>query len=339
MRFLVTGTAGFIGFHLARRLLDDGHQVVGIDGFTPYYDVSLKESRNAQLIARDGFAVHRIMLEDKQRLAEIWHEANPDVVVHLAAQAGVRYGIENPRSYIDANIEGTFNLLEAARASPVRHLLIASTSSVYGANTEMPFRETDRAVHPLSLYAATKLATEHIAHSYSHLWGLPVTAFRFFTVYGPWGRPDMALFKFTRGIIEGTPIDVYNHGLMERDFTYIDDLVESVSRLIDLPPATPTGRQPGLRTSADGLLSPAAPFRVVNVGGGHPTSLVAFIEEIERAVGRPSQRNLMEIQPGDVVRTFASADGLEALIGYRPSTPIGVGVKAFVDWYRDYYKA
>lgn len=339
MRFLVTGTAGFIGFHLARRLLDDGHQVVGIDGFTPYYDVSLKESRHAQLAVRNGYSGHRAMLEDAARLGEIWQEAKPDVVVHLAAQAGVRYSIEKPRSYINANIEATFNVLEAARHSPVRHLLLASTSSVYGANTQMPFRETDRAVHPLTLYAATKLATEHMAHSYSHLWSQPVTAFRFFTVYGPWGRPDMALFKFTRGIIEGQPIDVYNHGRMERDFTYIDDLVEAVCRLIDLPPALPADRSPDNASPADALLSPAAPFRVVNVGGGHPTSLVAFIEEIERAVGRPSLRNLMDLQPGDVVRTFASADLLEDLIGYRPSTPVAVGVKAFVDWYRDYYKA
>ena len=338
MRFLVTGSAGFIGFHLVKRLLDDGHEVTGIDGFTPYYDVKLKESRHDLLTARNGYQGHRFMLADAKRLAEVWTSRSFDVVIHLAAQAGVRYSIENPRSYIDANIEGTFNILELARHHPVRHVMLASTSSVYGANSEMPFREVDRAVHPLSLYAATKLATEHIAHSYSHLWQIPVTAFRFFTVYGPWGRPDMALFKFTRGIIDGTPIDVYNHGQMERDFTYIDDLVEAISRLVAVPPATAASR-PANSPVADALLSPAAPFRVVNIGGGRPTSLLSFIEEIERAVGRPSRRNLMEMQPGDVVRTYASSDALEALIGYRPSTPVAVGVKAFVDWYRDYYKA
>ncbi len=337
MRFLVTGTAGFIGFHLAKRLLDEGHQVTGVDGFTPYYDVQLKENRHAQLTSRNGFDGHRLMLDDTQRLEEIWSSRPFDYVVHLAAQAGVRYSIENPRSYIDANIIGTFNVLELARRHPVRHLMLASTSSAYGANIDMPFHETDRATTPLSLYAATKLATEHIAHSYSHLWGLPVTAFRFFTVYGPWGRPDMALFKFTRGILQNEPIDVYNHGNMERDFTYIDDLVEAIVRLVEVPPALPaerTGRPP---TPADALLSPAAPFRVVNVGGGRPTSLIDFIEEIERAVGKTSRRNLMEMQPGDVMRTYASADALQELIGYRPATPVAVGVKAFVAWYREYY--
>jgi len=338
MRFLVTGSAGFIGFHLARRLLDNGHEVTGIDGFTPYYDVSLKEHRHALLEARNGFTGHRVMLEDMAGLAEIWSSRPFDVVVHLAAQAGVRYSLENPRAYVDANIVGTFNVLEFARTRPLQHLLLASTSSVYGANTDVPFRETDRVVHPVSLYAATKLATEHMAHSYSHLWKMPVTAFRFFTVYGPWGRPDMALFKFTRGILAGQAIDVYNHGEMERDFTYIDDLVEAVCRLIDRPPPAPgAARAPDI-SGCDSLLSPVAPFRVINIGGGKPTSLVAFIEEIERAIGRPSHRNYMDLQPGDVVRTFASADALEALVGYRPSTPVSVGVKAFVDWYRDYYK-
>ena len=331
MRFLVTGTAGFIGYHLARRLLDDGHEVTGIDGFTPYYDVTLKERRNAQLAARNGFAIHRLMLEDHQRLGPVWREGEFDVVVHLAAQAGVRYSLENPRAYIDANIAGTFNVLELARTRGVKHLLMASTSSVYGANTATPFRETDRAVHPMSLYAATKMSTELIAHSYSHLWQIPTTAFRFFTVYGPWGRPDMALFKFTRGIIDGQPIDVYNHGRMERDFTYIDDLVEAVVRLVDRPP--------GSVAPADPLVSPVAPFRAINIGGGQPESLIAFIEEIEKAVGRKSVRNYMPMQPGDVQRTFAATDELERLTGYRPTTPISKGVKAFVDWFREYYRA
>ncbi len=337
MRFLITGTAGFIGYHVAARMLDEGHDVTGIDGFTPYYDVKLKESRHALLAARKGFDGHRLMLEDAPGLAKVWSSRPYDAVIHLAAQAGVRYSIDNPHSYIDANILGTFNILELARRHPVGHLMIASTSSVYGANTQMPFRETDRAVHPLSLYAATKLATEHIAHSYSHLWSLPVTAFRFFTVYGPWGRPDMAVFKFTRGIIEKTPIDVYNNGQMKRDFTYIDDLVEAISRLVVCLPPLPAAREAS-NAERDTALSPVAPFRVVNIGGGEPTSLIAFIEEIERAVGHPSVRNLMEMQPGDVVSTFAAADTLEALTGYRPATPVSVGVKAFVAWYRDYYK-
>ncbi len=340
MRFLVTGTAGFIGFHVAKRLLDDGHEVTGIDGFTPYYDVKLKESRHALLVTRNGFDGHRLMLEDASGLAKVWSTRPFDAVIHLAAQAGVRYSIENPHSYIDANILGTFNILELARRYPVGHLMIASTSSVYGANTQMPFSESDRAVHPLSLYAATKLATEHIAHSYSHLWSLPVTAFRFFTVYGPWGRPDMALFKFTRGIIENTPIDVYNHGQMQRDFTYIDDLVEAISRLVMCVPPAAAGRDADTTAGAGATaLSPVAPFRVVNIGGGQPTSLIEFIEEIERAVGKPSIRNLMKMQPGDVVKTYASADTLEALTSYRPATPVSEGVKAFVRWYRDYYKA
>lgn len=335
MRFLVTGTAGFIGFHLARRLLDDGHEVTGIDGFTPYYDVNLKERRHAQLTSRNGFAGHRVMLEDRAQLNEIWNSATFDVIIHLAAQAGVRYSIEQPQSYLDTNIDGTFNILQLARERPVKHLMLASTSSVYGANTDMPFHETDRTVHPMSLYAATKMATELIAHSHSHLWNIPTTAFRFFTVYGPWGRPDMALFKFTKGIIEGTPIDVYNHGQMERDFTYIDDLVESICRLVFCPPPLPDA---AADAAPDAGLSPAAPFRAVNIGGGKPESLLGFIEEIEKAIGKPSIRNYLGMQPGDVVRTYASADELQRLTGYKPSTTISAGVKAFVEWYREYYK-
>ncbi|MGE0627838.1 MAG: NAD-dependent epimerase/dehydratase family protein [Hyphomicrobiaceae bacterium] len=333
MHFLVTGTAGFIGFHLARRLLDEGHTVTGIDGFTPYYDVTLKERRNSILEGRNGFKLHRQMLEDARALGVLWQDAAFDVVIHLAAQAGVRYSIEAPRSYIDANIIGTFNILEMVRAHPVRHLMLASTSSVYGANVSIPFRESDRAHHPMSVYAATKMSTELIAHSYSHLFGIPTTAFRFFTVYGPWGRPDMALFKFTRAIIEGTPIDVYNHGRMERDFTYIDDLVEAVWRLVDcIPTAGSDSDVP------DPTLSPVAPFRAINIGGGQPVGLIEFIEAVEAAVGQTSIRNLVDIQPGDVERTFACADALERLTGYRPSTPVAVGVQAFVAWYRAYLK-
>ena len=332
MRILVTGSAGFIGFHLARRLLDDRHEVIGLDGFTPYYDVALKEARHAQLTARNGYSGHRVMLEDRDGLERVWTDARCEVVIHLAAQAGVRYSIESPRSYIDANIVGTFNLLELARQGGVKHLMLASTSSIYGANPQVPFRETDRAVHPVSLYAATKMATELIAHSYSHLWRTPTTAFRFFTVYGPWGRPDMALFKFTKAILEGRPIDVYNHGRMERDFTYVDDLVEAICRLIGkAPPEADTA------AGADPLRSPVAPFRAINVGGGQPVGLIAFIEAIERATGKASIRNHLPMQPGDVPRTFAAADELERLTGFRPATPIETGVARFVAWYREHY--
>jgi UDP-glucuronate 4-epimerase len=335
MRYLVTGTAGFIGFHLAKRLLDEGHEVVGVDGFTPYYDVQLKERRNALLDARNGFVGHRAMLEDMSALEAIWAQEKIDVVIHLAAQAGVRYSLENPRAYIDANVVGTFNVMELTRRYPVQHFMLASTSSAYGANTVMPFRETDRTATPLTLYAATKAATEQMAHCYAHLWSIPTTAFRFFSVYGTWGRPDMALFKFTKGIIEGTPIDIYNHGRMERDFTYVDDLVEGIYRLAQVPPVRPAIDA----EAADDVdsLSPVAPYRIVNIGGGAPVNLLDFIEEIERCVGRKAFRNYMEMQPGDVTRTFANADLLVRLTGYRPSTPVPVGVKAFVDWYREYH--
>jgi UDP-glucuronate 4-epimerase len=335
MRYLVTGTAGFIGYHLAKRLLDEGHEVVGIDGFTPYYDVALKERRHAMLACRNAFQGHRLMLEDAAALDRIWSEQTIDVIVHLAAQAGVRYSLENPRSYLEANVIGTFNVLELVRRRPVQHLMIASTSSAYGANTSLPFRETDRAQHPLTIYAATKLSSELMAHCYSHLWRVPTTVFRFFTVYGPWGRPDMALFKFTKAIIEGTPIDVYNYGNMERDFTYIDDLIEAIYRLAQLAPHA-AGADAGVD---DPSLSPAAPYRIVNIGGGRPEKLTAFIDEIERAIGKPSRRNYVEMQPGDIPRTVASAELLERLTGFKPTTPIAVGVKAFVDWYRGYYGA
>jgi UDP-glucuronate 4-epimerase len=335
MRYLVTGTAGFIGFHLAKRLLDEGHEVVGIDGFTPYYDVRLKEQRNAMLERRNGFQGHRAMLEDRAALEKIWTAQPVDVVVHLAAQAGVRYSLENPQAYVDANLIGTFNIMELTRRFPVQHFMLASTSSAYGANTVMPFRESDRTAYPMTLYAATKAATEQMSHSYSHLWNIPTTAFRFFTVYGPWGRPDMALFKFTKGILENTPIDIYNNGDMERDFTYIDDLVEGIYRLAACVPVRPTEGQP----MTDDSVSPAAPYRIVNIAGGAPVKLLAFIEEIERCVGRKAIRNYMEMQLGDVPRTFANADLLERLTEYRPATGVPAGVKSFVDWYREYHKA
>lgn len=330
MKFLITGTAGFIGFHLSRRLLADGHQVVGIDNFSHYYDVTLKEARNAVLEKHgNGFKVLRISLEDSDALNSAWEDAAPDVVVHLAAQAGVRYSIEHPEAYVSSNLVGTFNVLEAARRFKPGHLLAASTSSAYGANTEMPFRETDQAVHPLTLYAATKSATELMGHSYSHLFGIPTTFFRFFTVYGPWGRPDMALFKFTKAILANQPIDVFGHGNMSRDFTFVDDLVESIVRL--------TRAIPGGAPVAGDTLSPVAAYRLVNIGGGAPSSLMDYISELERALGRQAEKKFLPMQDGDVAATYASADLLEALTAYKPSTPISVGVPAFVAWYREHY--
>lgn len=331
MKFLITGTAGFIGFHLADRLLRDGHSVVGVDNFSPYYDVSLKEDRNALLEQHAAFRVERIDLVDAPALNEVWSRAAPDVVIHLAAQAGVRYSIDHPEVYVSSNLVGTFNVLEAARHNQPKHLLAASTSSAYGANTEMPFRETDRAVHPLTLYAATKSATELMGHSYAHLFGVPTTFFRFFTVYGPWGRPDMALFKFAKAMQAGEPIEVYGEGRMSRDFTYVDDLVEAITRLVDATPGTePVDHD---------TLSPVAPFRLVNIGGGTPSSLMDYISELERALGIQAIKNYLPMQDGDVPATFASADLLETLTRYKPATPISAGVPSFVAWFRERYGA
>ncbi|PSC03710.1 UDP-glucuronate 5-epimerase [Alsobacter soli] len=323
MHVLVTGSAGFVGFHLSRRLLRDGATVTGVDGMTRYYDVSLKEKRLELLGETGAFARHDVMLEDMDALSRVYRDAKPDVVVHLAAQAGVRYSLENPRAYVDANLVGTFNVLELAREGAPRHLLMASTSSVYGANREMPFREDMRADMPMTLYAATKRATEHMAHSYAHLWNLPTTMMRFFTVYGPWGRPDMALFKFVEAIEAGRPIDVYGHGDMRRDFTYVDDLVESMVRLIDCVPET---GGPGA--------SEAAPFRVVNIAGGAPTGLNDYIAAAERALGKKAIRNELPMQAGDVRATHADNALLLQLTGYAPSTPVDQGVAEFVRWWR-----
>ena len=319
MRFLVTGTAGFIGFHLAQRLLADGHTVVGVDGFTPYYDPNLKRRRHQELARSSGFVGREAQLEDANALTSLVAEANAEIVFHLAAQAGVRYSAENPRAYIEANIVGTFNLLEALRQRPPRHLLIASTSSVYGAGRQQPFEETQNTDHPVSLYAATKKATETIAFSYAHLNGPPMTVMRLFTVYGPWGRPDMALFKFTRNIIAGEPIDVYGAGKQTRDFTYVGDVVEAMVRLAAHPPEG------------------SPPYRVVNVGGGRPVGLDDFIAVIEEVLGRKALRRELPMQPGDVPATWASTALLEKIIGFRPAVPLSDGVRAFVAWYREYY--
>lgn len=333
MKILVTGSAGFIGFHLSRHLLGLGHEVVGLDGMTPYYDVALKEARRELLTAERGFSDHLFLLEDADRLDGLVANAQPEIVVHLAAQAGVRYSLENPRAYLDSNLVGTFNLLEAVRRTGgVRHLLVASTSSVYGGNDQLPFVETERADWPLTFYAATKKANEAMSHAYAHLWRIPTTCFRFFTVYGPWGRPDMALFRFVAATLKGEPIDVYNGGDMLRDFTYVDDLVASVTALID---AVPEVGRPA--RGAQDSLSPVAPWRVVNVGYGEPVNLNDFIAAVEAALGRRVVRNELPMQKGDVPATFADAALLEALTGRRTPTSLAVGVKRFVDWYRGFY--
>ena len=331
-RFLITGTAVFIGFHLARRLLAEGHAVVGFDAITDYYDPRLKRARHALLEQFSGFRPVIARLEDEAMLQTAADLAAPEVVIHLAAQAGVRYSIEAPHAYIGHNVVGSFNLLEVVRRVRPRHLLLASTSSVYGGGPT-PFRETDRADWPITLYAATKKAMEAMAHSYAHLWRIPTTCFRFFTVYGPWGRPDMALFKFVDAMLAGRPIELYGRGDMRRDFTYVDDLVEAVVRLIDRAP-----RQGTPVTVEDGAdsLSPVAPWRVVNIAGGMPVGVQDFVACIEHATGRRAERILLPMQPGDIRDTHADHRLLAALTGYRPSTPVAAGVRHFVDWYLDY---
>ncbi len=327
---LVTGSAGFIGYHLCQLLLDQGMKVTGFDGMTDYYDVEIKHRRHSMLLQNPNFQAHEAMLEDGTVFFDLCADIRPDVIVHLAAQAGVRYSLENPRAYLDANIVGTFNVMEAAREHFCQHLLMASTSSVYGASTEMPFQEAGCTDTPLTFYAATKKATEVMAHSYAHLWKLPITMFRFFSVYGPWGRPDMALFKFVRATLNGEPIDLYNNGQMERDFTYVGDLVESIRLLID---AVPEAEKPDV----DDGVSPVGPYRVVNIGNSQKVPLMDFVEEIEAALGKPATRNFMEMQKGDVPATWADATLLKDLTGFQPSTPVSTGVRKFVSWYKDYY--
>ena len=332
MRYFITGTAGFIGFHLARRLLQDGHEVAGFDGMTAYYNLRLKEARHAALAQFPAFRPTLAMLEDRAALEKAMIDFQPDVIIHLAAQAGVRYSLENPKAYLDSNLIGSWNILELARTLKVGHLMLASTSSVYGANPEVPFRETDRADEPLTFYAATKKATELMAHSYSHLYRVPTTAFRFFTVYGPWGRPDMALFKFVKAMIEDREIEVYGEGKMSRDFTYIDDLVESIVDLSQIAPS----EENRVAGSVKDTLSHQAPFRVVNIGGGQPVGLLDFIEVIESVMGKPAKRKMLPMQQGDVPRTYASPDLLIALTGRKPETGVDTGVRRFVEWYLEH---
>jgi len=329
-KVLVTGSAGFIGFHLSRLLLDEGFAVQGYDCMSDYYDVRLKQRRHQILLQHPGFAAVEARLEDRETLDRVADAFQPEVIVHLAAQAGVRYSLEQPREYIDANVVGTFNVMEVARRLKVQHLLMASTSSVYGANEQMPFHENDKADHQLTIYAATKKATESMGHAYAHLWGIPTTMFRFFTVYGPWGRPDMALYKFVEAILNDRPIDVYNHGEMYRDFTYVTDLVRGIRLLIDAAPVL------GQPVEGDSL-SPAAPWRVVNIGNSDKVKLLDFVDAIEVAVGRKAKRNYMDMQMGDVPATWADAGLLRNLTGYAPQTEVKDGIAAFVAWYREYY--
>ncbi|SPJ31281.1 NAD-dependent epimerase/dehydratase family protein [Falsiruegeria mediterranea] len=327
---LVTGAAGFIGSALSHRLLDAGHRVVGLDSLNAYYDPALKQARLDRLTARDGFTSVQGKLEEPGLLRALFEQHRPARVIHLAAQAGVRHSIDAPRDYLEANLIGTYELLEAARAYPPEHMLLASTSSVYGANTDMPYREVDKVDSQMSFYAATKKANEAMAHSYAHLYGLPTTMFRFFTVYGPWGRPDMAYFKFTRAILNGEPIDVYNNGEMRRDFTYIDDLVTAILALGDaVPDDAPVG--------AHDSLSPVAPFRAVNIGMNSPVALMDFIQAIETAIGQEAVKTMLPMQPGDVPATWADTTLLQDLTGVELKTPVAKGIAQFVTWYRDYY--
>jgi len=334
MRILITGSAGFIGFHLAKRLLNGGHDVAGMDNLNAYYDVRLKNDRLAILKKHAGFRFHLLDLTDRQGMAVLFKTEKPEVVVNLAAQAGVRYSLENPHAYVDSNLTGFTNILEGCRHNGVKHLVYASSSSVYGANTSMPFSVHHNVDHPISLYAATKKANELMAHTYAALYKLPCTGLRFFTVYGPWGRPDMALFLFTAAILEGRAIDVYNNGKMRRDFTYIDDIIEGVVRVMTrIPSGSPewTGKRPDPASSF-------APYRLFNIGNNQPMELMDFIAVLEKHLGKRAEMRLLPMQAGDVPETYADVDDLMAEVGFKPSTSIDEGIGKFVEWYREYYK-
>ncbi|MGJ3286165.1 NAD-dependent epimerase [Klebsiella michiganensis] len=334
MKFLVTGAAGFIGFHTCNRLLEAGHEVVGLDNMNDYYDVNLKQAR-LDLLQSPLFSFHKIDLADREGIARLFANEKFNRVIHLAAQAGVRYSLENPFAYADANLIGYLNILEGCRHNNVEHLLYASSSSVYGLNRKMPFSTEDSVDHPVSLYAATKKANELMAHTYSHLYGIPTTGLRFFTVYGPWGRPDMALFKFTKAMLEGKSIDVYNYGKMKRDFTYIDDIVEAVVRMQDIIPQP----NPEWTVETGSPADSSAPYRVYNIGNSSPVELMDYITALEEALGMVAEKNMMPIQPGDVLETSADTRPLYDAVGFRPQTTVSQGVKNFVDWYKAYYKA
>ncbi|MEQ0275051.1 NAD-dependent epimerase [Klebsiella sp. CN_Kp100] len=333
MKFLVTGAAGFIGFHACKRLLQAGHEVVGLDNMNDYYDVNLKQAR-LDLLQSPLFSFHKIDLADREGIAQLFAHEKFNRVIHLAAQAGVRYSLENPFAYADSNLIGYLNILEGCRQNHVEHLLYASSSSVYGLNRKMPFSTDDSVDHPVSLYAATKKANELMAHTYSHLYGIPTTGLRFFTVYGPWGRPDMALFKFTKAMLEGKSIDVYNYGKMKRDFTYIDDIVEAIVRMQDIIPQP----NPEWTVETGSPADSSAPYRVYNIGNSSPVELMDYITALEEALGMVAEKNMMPIQPGDVLETSADTKPLYDMVGFRPQTTVSQGVKNFVDWYKAYYK-
>lgn len=332
MRFLVTGAAGFIGFHVCQRLLALGHQVTGIDNLNDYYEVQLKLDRLAQLTPVQNFVFYKLDLADRDGIANLFSEGQFERVIHLAAQAGVRYSLENPMAYADSNLIGHLAILEGCRHNKVQHLVYASSSSVYGLNRKMPFSTSDSVDHPVSLYAATKKANELMSHTYSHLYGIPTTGLRFFTVYGPWGRPDMAMFLFTKAIIDGKPIKVFNHGKMKRDFTYVDDIVEGIIRIQDQPPVK------NIAWAGDDLSSSSAPYKVFNIGNSEPVQLELFINAIEKALGKTAVKDYMPIQPGDVEATYADVSDLESVTKFSPQTSVELGVQRFVDWYKNYYK-
>lgn len=334
MKFLITGAAGFIGFHTALKLLQQGHQVVGIDNLNDYYSVKLKEDRLAELAPYSEFKFIKLDLADRDGMAELFKNEQFEQVIHLAAQAGVRYSIDNPFAYADANLIGHLSILEGCRHNQVKHLVYASSSSVYGLNENMPFDTSDSVDHPVSLYAATKKSNELMSHTYAHLYGIPTSGLRFFTVYGPWGRPDMALFKFTKAILEGQAIDIYNNGDMARDFTYIDDIVEGILRVADKPP-TPN---PNWKPETGSAKNSSAPYYIYNIGNGSPVKLMDFVKAIENAIGLEANKNFMPMQPGDVYQTWADTQDLETITAYKPQVEVEQGVTEFVNWYRNYYQ-